>query len=120
MRLRSFEGPGQVVLLARRHLKDPAQYPYRGPGVNLPLTTLSGFYNLSCFQAASANLDSLRVAGHEGPHALKIRIEAAVGSVVRVADAVPKLGPLATYVTAFCHCSSTSYEKNLYEDKSEV
>ena len=81
---------------------------------------LGSFYDLSCFKASSANLDALRAAGHEGAHALKIWIESAVGSVVCVADAVPKLGPLATYVTAFRHCADTSYEKIVYEDKSEV
>ena len=84
------------------------------------MTKLGSLYDLSCLQAAGANLDSLGAARHEGAHALKIRIEAAVGSVVCVADAVPKLGPLATYVTAFSHCSGASYEKSVYEDKSEV
>ena len=83
-------------------------------------TKLSSLYDLSGFQAASTNLDSLGSTLHEGADPLEIRIEAAVGSVVCVADAVPKLGPLATYITAFCHCSGTSYEKSVYEDKSEV
>ena len=82
--------------------------------------SLGSLYDLSCFQAASADLDSLRAAGYEGADALKIWIEATVGSVIRVADAVPKLGPLSTYVTAFSHCSDTSNEKSVYEDKSEV
>ena len=81
---------------------------------------LGSLYDLSGFQAASANLDSLGAAGHQGAHALKIGIEATVGSVICVADAVPKLGPLATYVTAFRHCSDTSYDKSVYEDNSEV
>ena len=83
-------------------------------------TKLSSLYDLAGFQAAGANLDSLRPPLHEGANPLEIRIEATVGPVVCVADAVPKLGPLATYVTAFCHCSGTSYEKSVYEDKSEV
>ena len=81
---------------------------------------LGGLYDLSCLQAASANLDSLGLAGYKSAYRLKIRIEATIGSVVCVADAVPKLGPLATYVTAFRHCSDTSCEKTIYEDKSEV
>ena len=81
---------------------------------------LGSLYDLSCFQAASADLDSLGAAGYEGADTLKIWIEATVGSVIGVADAVPKLGPLATYVTAFGNCSDTSYEKSDYEDKSEV
>ena len=81
---------------------------------------LGSFYDLSCFQAARADLDSLGAAGHEGPDTLKVWIEATVRSVICVAYAVPKLGPLATYITAFRHCSDTSYEKSAYEDKSEV
>ena len=81
---------------------------------------LSSLYDFSSFQAAGANLESLGAARHEGADTLKIWIEATVGSIVCVADTVPKLGSLATYVTAFCHCSGTSYEKSVYEDKSEV
>ena len=81
---------------------------------------LGSLYDFSSFQAASADLDSLCAACYEGTDTLKIWIEATVGSVICVADAVPKLGPLATYVTTFSHCSDTSYEKSDYEDKSEV
>ena len=81
---------------------------------------LGSLYDLSSFQAASTDLDFLSAAGDEGADTLKIWIETTVGSVICVADAVPKLGPLTTYVTAFCHCSDTSYEKSDYEDKSEV
>ena len=81
---------------------------------------LGSFYDLACFQAASADPDSLGAAGHQGADTLKVWIEATVGSVIGVAYTVPKLGPLATDITAFRHCSDTSYEKSAYEDKSEV
>jgi len=81
---------------------------------------LRSFYDFSSFQAAGANLESLGAARHEGPDTRKIWIAATLGTIVCVADTVPKLGSLATYVTAFCHCSGTSYEKSVYEDKSEV
>ena len=112
---RSRSSDGHLLLLLQRLT--------RGSILRTVLRTnddLGCLYDLSCFQAASADLESLRAAGYEGADTLKIWIEATVGSIVCVADTVPKLGSLATYVTAFCHCSGTSYEKSVYEDKSEV
>jgi hypothetical protein len=71
----------------------------------MPNGELGSLYDLSCFQAASADLDPLRAAGYEGTDTLEIWIEATVGSIICVADTVPELGSLATHITAFCHCS---------------
>ena len=65
-----------------------------------------GFDDLASFQAARANANALRATADKSANGLKIRIEAAVGAVVSVADSVTKLRPLAAYLAAFRHCST--------------
>jgi hypothetical protein len=65
---------------------------------------LGGFDNLAGFEAASADANALRAAADKGANALKIWIEAAVGSIVGVAHSVTELRPLAADLTAFGHC----------------
>jgi len=65
---------------------------------------LGSFDNFTGFEASGADADTLRATADKCPNRLKIRIEAAVRSIVGVAHSVAKLRPLATDLTAFRHC----------------
>jgi fructose/tagatose bisphosphate aldolase len=67
---------------------------------------LSGFNDLSSLEAASANANALRTAVYKRSHRLEIWIEAAIGSIVGVADGVTKLRSFVTDFASFCHCST--------------
>jgi len=77
---------------------------FRSPVVNLCM--MDGLSCLDYFaglQTPGARSDSLRAAAHQSADRLKIRIEAAVGPVVGVADPMTELRPLAAYVASFRH-----------------
>jgi hypothetical protein len=70
---------------------------------------LSSFGDLPSFYALSANPDVLNRSTNDGADALQVRVEAALGPIIGVADPVPKPGTLATNGATICHdCSSSS------------
>jgi len=64
---------------------------------------LGGFDNFAGFQAAGADSDSLSAATDQRSYRLKIRVKAALGSIVGVAHTIPELWALAANLAAFRH-----------------
>src|SRR5262245_49083729 len=76
----------------------------RSPVVDVcMIDRLSCLDDLAGLQAPGARPDSLRATAHQSANRLKIRIEAAVGPVIGVADPMTELRPLAAYVASFRH-----------------
>jgi hypothetical protein len=65
---------------------------------------LSGFYYLSGFDAASADLHTVDAsAGDLNADRLQVRVKSPACFVVRVRDVVTKLRAFAADITSFCH-----------------
>lgn len=67
------------------------------------MQTLSGFYNFSALDTASANFDALAGAVDQRAHALQIRIEAAARPVICVGNIVAELRAFAAKFTTISH-----------------
>jgi hypothetical protein len=66
-------------------------------------SVLSRFGHLAGFNALGADSDVLNRSRDDGPHALQIGIEPALGSIIGVADPVAGPGAFATHGTTICH-----------------
>jgi hypothetical protein len=79
-------------------------------GVIAVVRTTNGglrLYNFPASQAGGANADPLGRTLHPRANRPEIHVPAALAHIVRVADVIPKLRPLAADLTNLCHeCSS--------------
>jgi hypothetical protein len=60
-----------------------------------------GFDDLASLQAARADAEALGATADKRPHRLQVGVEAAVRAVIRVADAMTELRPLAADIAPF-------------------
>ena len=69
---------------------------------------LRDFLNFTVADAGRADADTTARALYQSPDGLQIQVPAALGYIVRVADAVPELWPPATDFTDLCHKTELS------------
>lgn len=61
------------------------------------------FRNFPAAQAGSADADTLGAALHFGTNRPQINVPAPPADIVRVADIISELRPLAAHITYLCH-----------------